>query len=829
MSATPSRSPRILVKQITLVLCATLVVLLTLASSDLLPASRLFTPVAGPQTLEELVEQAPLIFIGEVGPVVRYLELGGYDEDGTLRAAPMDPHTGYGQPSAAPLAPNSHAPSGLPVTDFQLFVEQVIRDDGTIAAGEPIIVRVAGAVTAELHQLAQSTQQATIAPGERYLFLLSPNPDGKGYGFYYGPPSRLLIDEEGVLRVSNGLRSPLRFDESDSPVTLVELIRVVVEQSPEATGAVDTTATNRPVVPLAPLVDHSSIWAGFRWIVPDSLQAMIDPASLIVIAQVGEIAAQFNLAGEELTSGQPMGAAYGLLPARIPATDFHLEVEEIIRDDGTVAANEPLILRVPGIIDENVMRLGITQSSHYPYTFTGDRYLFLLTRNPDGTYGLYHSPWSRLIVDGDTLRVSNGAQEPLQFEPGDEPITLDAFIEVVESSTPPAVAKLDPLPLAPSAPASPLALPTPTPAMPASPLATPEASDGTIRETAVRYNPPSSMTLRAPPSLDGLLSRAPLIFIGEVGPIEQYTEFETMETAAPTVDAAGNVIPGQPVINLLLPGMPMTEFRLMVDEVIRDDGKIAAGEPIILRSIGHVTAESAAASANAPVPATFTGQRYLFLLSPYPDNQAYAFYFNTYSRLIIDGDILRVSNGDRDPLVFDESDGPVTLEGFMQAVAASHAPAQPHSPLSVPTATAAPDVAQWPEYRHEPLGLSVRYPPDWQPYDRYATFVRFNDPYDFAEGEAFNLSTVAEGVTPETITHLAQYTGPPATVLRQLIVDGQPALYIEIEAGTDSVGPRSLVAILAPDERILSVTNYTVDPAQFEKIVSTVRLFTPVE
>src|SRR5690606_26710084 len=302
-----------------------------------------------------------------------------------------------------------------------------------------------GAITAEYHVLVQSTSQATIAPGERYLFVLAPNPDHMSYGFHYGAWGRLLIGEEGGLYVSSGLRPPLQFGDGRDPVTLHELIRFVEEQTPaQAPDVLDITASNRPVVPFSPLVDRSSIWAGFRWVVPNSLQEMVDRASLIVIGAVGEVVEQYNLEGVG-QNGRPMGAAYGLAPARSVAADFRLNVDDVIRDDGAVAAGAPIVVRVPGVIDE--FSHAISQESYYPFIYTGERYLFLLTRNPDGTYGLYHSLWSRLLVDGDILRVSNGSKEPLQFEENEGPVTLEAFIQVVENSTPPAVAMLDPLPL----------------------------------------------------------------------------------------------------------------------------------------------------------------------------------------------------------------------------------------------------------------------------------------------------------------------------------------------------------------------------------------------
>jgi hypothetical protein len=168
--------------------------------------------VAPPQSLAELVDKAPLIFIGEVGPVEQYLSFGGYDWNGRLQATPTD--------STDMLL------SGLPVTDLRLQVKEVIRDDGQIARGEPIIVRMLGFATAEYKQMSQAGEYPLSYTGDRHLFVLTPNPDGQSYGFYYGPWSRLIVDGD-ILRVSNGEQQPLQFGDKSRPVTLEEFIQAV--------------------------------------------------------------------------------------------------------------------------------------------------------------------------------------------------------------------------------------------------------------------------------------------------------------------------------------------------------------------------------------------------------------------------------------------------------------------------------------------------------------------------------------------------------------------------------------------------------------------------
>src|SRR5690606_11277874 len=105
-----------------------------------------------------------------------------------------------------------------------------------------------------------------------------------------------------------------------------------------------------------------------------------------------------------------------------PLTEFLLEPHAVLRDDESIARGEPIILRVIGRVTEELVQM--SPGGEYPYSFTGDHFLFLLTPFPeDDVYGLAYGPWSRLIVDGNGLRVSNGAQSPLRFDDSEGPIT----------------------------------------------------------------------------------------------------------------------------------------------------------------------------------------------------------------------------------------------------------------------------------------------------------------------------------------------------------------------------------------------------------------------
>ncbi len=160
-----------------------------------------------PSSLEDMVSHTELIFIGTVGAVDRYLDFAGYGEDGLPQKAG-----------------EAGGPPSMPTTDFRLEVEQALHDDGRIAGGEPIILRMVG--------LGQRDNEAldTLGKGflgRRFLFVLAPNPDGRSYGPYYGAISLLNIDDDGKLLVNDGIGTPLRLPGNAEPITLEKFIAFV--------------------------------------------------------------------------------------------------------------------------------------------------------------------------------------------------------------------------------------------------------------------------------------------------------------------------------------------------------------------------------------------------------------------------------------------------------------------------------------------------------------------------------------------------------------------------------------------------------------------------
>lgn len=145
---------------------------------------------------------------------------------------------------------------------------------------------------------------------------------------------------------------------------------------------------------------------------PQSIAELVGKANVIVIGTVGPIVNQGTFAGYD--------AGGNVIPSKstshpdLPITDFQINIEKVLQDDGTIRAGKPLILRMLGHPINRAER-DADRSSYFPMSYTGDRHIFFLSKNPDGTYGLYYGPWSRLVIDGQVVAISDGARTPVQF------------------------------------------------------------------------------------------------------------------------------------------------------------------------------------------------------------------------------------------------------------------------------------------------------------------------------------------------------------------------------------------------------------------------------
>ncbi len=165
--------------------------------------------VAPPGSMEELVDGAAVIAIGRIGSVVREADEGGFDQDG--------------QPTLGLLMPHTY---------FELELEEVIKDDGTVASGRPVLLRVEGS----LQPQEESEGVVTVSPdgpsempetGQRRLFVLLKYANGS---FSTEGVNRLLDIDGDVVRFASSDGRPVGFAAGQTPDEFVaELKRLVAE------------------------------------------------------------------------------------------------------------------------------------------------------------------------------------------------------------------------------------------------------------------------------------------------------------------------------------------------------------------------------------------------------------------------------------------------------------------------------------------------------------------------------------------------------------------------------------------------------------------------
>lgn len=401
---------------------------------DFIPAER------DPQNLTQLLSHASLIVVGRVGPVERYLDFVVYDEDGELLTQrPIDK---YGYPM-----------SDMPATDFRIDVETVLRDDGAIAAGKPLLLRIPAHLTEEgigkLRSIDTSGFEYTYPwTGDRGLFLLAPTPDGEAYSLHDWQWSWLLLEGES-LRLSNGVQSPAVLN--NEPVTLGNINAALSHPDAAYTPLRERVmwVSDLPrYYATAPGSEETPLAAGERpaptdWLSPldpayiPTLTSLIISQPLIVRGEIGEIVGHhdYTVYDEmgELVAEQPDGA-----PDR-PTTDLLLRVDEVLRSDGKTYPSQEIVLRVDGYLSEEIVR-ALRNNAHFsdlefPPVFTGDKGIFILFSEPDGeAYNLPYGPWSLLTESDGVLHLSNGRRAVFTSPEVEGPVTVETFLAAVESA-----------------------------------------------------------------------------------------------------------------------------------------------------------------------------------------------------------------------------------------------------------------------------------------------------------------------------------------------------------------------------------------------------------
>ena len=148
---------------------------------------------------------------------------------------------------------------------------------------------------------------------------------------------------------------------------------------------------------------------------PDDLAELVSKSDIIVVGTVNSVVTSGTLKSYNEADNTRVDEWVEETDAPttpyVPHTDYLISVETIIMDDGTIAAGDDVVLRMVG-------RGSSTRVSDNPRIMAlpdvGDRRLFTLSENPDGTYGL-RGWWSHFVIDGDSVTHADDLRSPVVF------------------------------------------------------------------------------------------------------------------------------------------------------------------------------------------------------------------------------------------------------------------------------------------------------------------------------------------------------------------------------------------------------------------------------
>lgn len=149
---------------------------------------------------------------------------------------------------------------------------------------------------------------------------------------------------------------------------------------------------------------------------PKSYAELLKVSDMIVVGTVGDIVEQGTFGGYG-KDGKMINPSESIAPG-VNYIDYRVDVEQVVRDDGTIQRGGSVILRMNGDRGQKA----IDPEAYFPLSAKGDRHLFFLTQTPDSAaYGLVYGPWSRLNIDGETVTYSDGQKSLVNFALGYKP------------------------------------------------------------------------------------------------------------------------------------------------------------------------------------------------------------------------------------------------------------------------------------------------------------------------------------------------------------------------------------------------------------------------
>ncbi len=186
-------------------------------------------------------------------------------------------------------------------------------------------------------------------------------------------------------------------------------------------------AVAAPFIPRTPVELSSAV-------VPDKLGDLPQQADIVFVGKVDKILHEGEFSGYS-TDGQLLDGVTvdGQPHPNLPYTDFEVKTGRILKGDEFITTGDSVTLRMLGHWSEGSVQISLERE--FP-SYSDDQnvdHLFLLSSNPDSSYGFYYGPWSRLDIEANRVRIPDRLQEVSAAGEQVASMNIDEFAQLIDS------------------------------------------------------------------------------------------------------------------------------------------------------------------------------------------------------------------------------------------------------------------------------------------------------------------------------------------------------------------------------------------------------------
>lgn len=164
------------------------------------------------------------------------------------------------------------------------------------------------------------------------------------------------------------------------------------------------------------------------WLSPArTMEELVDEADVIVIGTADCVVGVANQSPYEADKTCRGEFDYPSPHPAQPHVGYLINVEKVILDDGTISGGKPLLMRLGGR-----WQAGSSNPAFEGMPTPGDRRLFALAKEPNGSIHGMRSLWNQFLVDGENVTYSDVLRTPACLA---GKMNTENFIQALEDVT----------------------------------------------------------------------------------------------------------------------------------------------------------------------------------------------------------------------------------------------------------------------------------------------------------------------------------------------------------------------------------------------------------